>query len=44
MIRTNNPILDSSDVDIAIITDMDRKAVKKYDSELMDAVTDIAMI
>lgn len=32
-----------SDVDIAIITDMDRKAVKKYDSELMDAVTDIAM-
>lgn len=22
---------------------MDRKAVKKYDSELMDAVTDIAM-
>ena len=32
-----------SDVDIAIITDIDRKAVKKYDSELMDAVTDIAM-
>lgn len=33
----------NSDVDIAIITDMDRKSVKKYDSELMDAVTDIAM-
>lgn len=32
-----------SDVDVAIITDMDRKNVKKYDSELMDAVTDIAM-
>lgn len=32
-----------SDIDIAIITDMDRKTVKKYDSDLMDAVTDIAM-
>lgn len=32
-----------SDVDIAILTDMDRLTVKRYDSELMDAVTDIAM-
>ena len=32
-----------SDVDIAILTDIDRITVKRYDSELMDAVTDIAM-
>ena len=32
-----------SDIDIAILTDMDRISVKKYDNELMDAVTDIAM-
>ena len=32
-----------SDIDIAILTDMDRIGVKKYDSELMDVVTDIAM-
>ena len=38
MIRTSD-----SDVDIVLITDMNRKAIKKYDSELMDAVTDIAM-
>jgi len=32
-----------SDIDIAILTDMNRTDIKQYDSELMDAVTDIAM-
>ena len=34
---------DNSDIDIAILTDLDRLETKKYDSELMDTVTDIAM-
>lgn len=34
---------DDSDIDIAILTDLGRLEVKKYDSALMDAVTDIAM-
>ena len=33
-----------SDVDIALLTDMNRLDAKKYDSELMDIVTDIAMV
>lgn len=32
-----------SDIDIALLTDMDRLEVKRYDSQLMDVVTDIAM-
>ena len=32
-----------SDIDIAILTDMDRFSVKQYDDEIMDVVTDIAM-
>lgn len=32
-----------SDIDIAILTDMNRVDVKAYDSDLMDVVTDIAM-
>ena len=34
---------DDSDVDIAILTNLDREEVKKYDSALMDIVTNIAM-
>lgn len=34
---------DDSDIDIAILTDCSRSEAKKYDSELMDVVTDIAM-
>ena len=34
---------DDSDIDIAILTDLGRAESKKYDSELMDTVTDIAM-
>ena len=34
---------DDSDVDIAILTDLGREEVKKYDSDLMDIVTDIAI-
>lgn len=32
-----------SDIDLAILTDMDRLEVKKYDDEIMNVVTDIAM-
>ena len=38
-----NDYTDDSDIDIAILTDLDRKEVKKYDSALMDIVTDIAI-
>jgi predicted nucleotidyltransferase len=34
---------DDSDIDIALFTKCDRLASKKYDDELMDIVTDIAM-
>ena len=32
-----------SDIDIAILTDLDRESVKRYDFLLMDIVTEIAM-
>ena len=38
-----NDFNDDSDVDIAILTDLDRERVKKYDSALMDIVTSIAV-
>lgn len=34
---------EDSDIDVAILTDCDRLQAKKYDSSLMDVVTDIAM-
>lgn len=34
---------EDSDIDIAILTDLDRIEAKKYDVDLMDTVTDIAM-
>lgn len=34
---------DDSDVDIAILTDLDRESVKQYDYSLMNIVTEIAM-
>ena len=34
---------DDSDIDIAILIDCTRAEAKKYDSDLMDVVTDIAM-
>ena len=34
---------DDSDVDVAILTNCGREEAKKYDEELMDIVTDIAM-
>ncbi|MBR1642143.1 MAG: nucleotidyltransferase domain-containing protein [Butyrivibrio sp.] len=34
---------EDSDIDIAILTDLDRESVKKYDYSLMDIVTEIAM-
>lgn len=38
-----NDYTEDSDIDIAILTDLDRNSVKKYDSVLMDVVTEIAM-
>ena len=38
-----NEYTDDSDIDIAILTDCSRIDAKKYDSGLMDVVTDIAM-
>ena len=38
-----NDFTDDSDIDIAILTDLDRVSVKQYDSGLMDIVTEIAM-
>jgi predicted nucleotidyltransferase len=34
---------DDSDIDIALLTKCDRLTSKKYDDELMDIVTDVAM-
>jgi predicted nucleotidyltransferase len=34
---------DDSDIDIALFTKCDRLTSKKYDDELMDIVTDVAM-
>lgn len=34
---------DDSDVDIAILTDLDRESIKRYDYSLMNIVTEIAM-
>ena len=34
---------EDSDIDIAILTDLDRERAKQYDNSLMDIVTEIAM-
>ena len=38
-----NDFSDDSDIDIAILTDLDRETIKNYDSALMDIVTEIAI-